>query len=122
MKHRHKYTDTSWVETPMDGYFALLIAVIDLARLDAKLEPGKYKNRNNRGDAQRAKDSADWFLGHLEYQCKSIPSEAKNYGRRYSAKFYYGEITRPMSVWPTTGHFEWPVQVNARKSRQRHTA
>lgn len=57
-----------WVRTPEDGVYALLIAVVELARRDAKLNPGKYANQETATKAQHAKDTADWFLGHLEYQ------------------------------------------------------
>lgn len=57
-----------WVRTPEDGFFAVLIAVIELARRDAKLNPGKYKDPEAVTEAQDALDTAEWFLGHLEYQ------------------------------------------------------
>jgi hypothetical protein len=56
----------SYIADIISGYYRLLAAIVDLAEHDAKLEPEKYKNPDQRADARRAKEGAVWFLADVE--------------------------------------------------------
>ncbi len=77
----------------------MFIAVVELARRDAKLVPAKCKGYKHIREAQKALDTAEWFLGHLEYQFKFIQPGAERYNRRRKVRRNYSEITKPIPIW-----------------------
>ena len=59
------YGSVEWVKSPEDGYFALLIAVIEQARADAAICPDALPIRH-RSMANYDKAHAAWFLRGTE--------------------------------------------------------
>jgi hypothetical protein len=54
------------IDAVISGYFDLLIAVLELAEKDARLDPTHYQNEESKAKAERYKESGTYFLQDMK--------------------------------------------------------